>query len=73
MANNNVNMGWGDADEAHDGAENEARAGAAAPDGADGGGKGRHGGRLGGGDGGGGIGREGSGLVGGESTDSTSR
>ena len=45
MANNNVNMGWGDTDEAHDGAENDARAGAAAPDGADGGGPGDGGGQ----------------------------
>ena len=33
MANNDVNMGWGDADEAPNGAEGDAHAGAAAPGG----------------------------------------
>ena len=40
MANNDANMGWGHADEAPNGAEGNARAGEAAPDGPDGGGPG---------------------------------
>ena len=38
-------MGWGDADEAREGAENDARAGAEVPDGEDGGGPGAGGGQ----------------------------
>ena len=45
MANNDANMGWGDADEAPNGDANDARAGAADPDGADGGGPGAGGGQ----------------------------
>ena len=37
MADNEVNMGWGDADEAPNGAEGDARAAGAVQDGADGG------------------------------------
>ena len=37
MADNDVNMGWGDADEVHNDADGDARAGGAVPDGADGG------------------------------------
>ena len=45
MANNNANMGWGDAEEAREGAENDARAGGEVPDGEDGGGPGAGGGQ----------------------------